>query len=283
MDNKPQAIRILFVDDDAFSAREYVDALRDAGFSVTFAKTVQKALKAARENQFAAVILDVRMNPGGHYSAIETAGGFATGMSLARDLKELLPGAVTVALTASRAPEVEEYFSSDSYSRYFYRPSISPSQFSRNLKRLLRYDVPPKVFLVHGRDHVTREEVRRFLRDRLGFRDLIVLEEERSGSRTVIEKLEQCSDESDFIFVILTPDDVVLNVPGGSTSRARQNVILECGYFFGRLGRGGGQVILLKKGHMEMPSDLSGIVYVDISSGIDAAESAIRKEVAHWL
>ena len=275
--------RVLFVDDDAFSAREYVDALRDGGFSVTFVKTVQKALMIAKEEPFYAVALDVRMSPGGRYSAIETAGGFATGVSLARDLKELLPGAVTVALTASRAPEVEEYFSSDSYSRYFYRPSVSPSQFSRNLKRLLRYDIPPKVFLVHGRDHATRDEVRQFLRDRLGFRDLIVLEEERSASQTIIEKLEQCSDESDLIFVILTPDDVALDSPAGSTSRARQNVILECGYFFGRLGRGGGQVILLKKGDIEMPSDLSGVVYVDITSGIEAAEGTIRKEVINWL
>ena len=41
--------------------------------------------------------------------------------------------------------------------------------------------------------------------------------------------------------------------------RARQNVILELGYFVGRLGRG--KVMALKKGDLEVPGDYDGVVY----------------------
>ena len=44
-------------------------------------------------------------------------------------------------------------------------------------------------------------------------------------------------------------------------TRARQNVVLETGYFMGKLGRD--HVVLLADKGIEIPSDLSGIVYTD--------------------
>lgn len=41
--------------------------------------------------------------------------------------------------------------------------------------------------------------------------------------------------------------------------RARQNVVLELGYFAAKLGRN--RVFVLKFGELEMPSDISGVVY----------------------
>ena len=46
--------------------------------------------------------------------------------------------------------------------------------------------------------------------------------------------------------------------------RARQNVVLETGYFMGKLGRE--NVVLLADKGIEMPSDLSGVVYTDTTS-----------------
>ena len=43
--------------------------------------------------------------------------------------------------------------------------------------------------------------------------------------------------------------------------RARQNVVLETGYFWGKLGRDR-MVILADKG-VELPSDMQGVVYTD--------------------
>jgi predicted nucleotide-binding protein len=47
-----------------------------------------------------------------------------------------------------------------------------------------------------------------------------------------------------------------------STARARQNVIFKLGYFAGRLGRG--RACLLRKGAVEIPSDLYGVIYTDV-------------------
>ena len=46
--------------------------------------------------------------------------------------------------------------------------------------------------------------------------------------------------------------------------RARQNVVLEMGMLIARLGRT--NVAILKKGHVEVPSDAQGIVYLSGSS-----------------
>ena len=69
-----------------------------------------------------------------------------------------------------------------------------------------------------------------------------------------------------FAVVILTPDDLgsALNEPGDRRGRARQNVILELGYFCGALGRR--RVIVLHKGHVEIPSDYLGVVYTAMDS-----------------
>jgi Predicted nucleotide-binding protein containing TIR-like domain len=44
--------------------------------------------------------------------------------------------------------------------------------------------------------------------------------------------------------------------------RARQNVIFELGYFVSKLGRG--RACLLRKGDVEIPSDLYGVIYTEM-------------------
>jgi predicted nucleotide-binding protein len=63
----------------------------------------------------------------------------------------------------------------------------------------------------------------------------------------------------------LTPDDVGGKGPDDLAPRARQNVILELGYFIGRLGRD--RVCALKSGELEVPSDFAGVVYQSLDSG----------------
>ena len=117
-----------------------------------------------------------------------------------------------------------------------------------------------KVFVVHGHDDQAKEGMARFL-EKIGF-EAIILHEQASGNRTVIEKIEAHSDVG-FAVVLLTPDDI-----GGAANaesrqhRARQNVILELGYFVGRLGRS--RVAVFRKGEVEVPSDFGGVVYVDL-------------------
>lgn len=91
------------------------------------------------------------------------------------------------------------------------------------------------VFIVHGHDAEARETVARFLGN-IGF-EPIILHEQASRGRTVIEKGEAHSDVG-FAVVLLTPDDMGRSVTETDLEpRARQNVLLELGYFIAKLGR----------------------------------------------
>jgi predicted nucleotide-binding protein len=126
-----------------------------------------------------------------------------------------------------------------------------------------------KAFVVHGHDNEMKETVARFLAQ-LEI-EPIILHEQASRGRTVIEKIEDNSDVG-FAIVLLSPDDI-----GGAAgnarnlqSRARQNVILELGYFLGRLSRH--RVCAILRGKIELPSDFLGIVYVPFEGEIWKAQ-----------
>jgi hypothetical protein len=125
-------------------------------------------------------------------------------------------------------------------------------------------DLSRKVFIVHGHDEGAREAVARFLTG-IDFQP-IILHEQASQNRTVIEKVERHGDVG-FAVVLLTPDDIGGSRDGEQRPRTRQNVILELGYFVGRLGRE--RVCALKRGDLEIPSDFGGVVYetFDASAG----------------
>jgi predicted nucleotide-binding protein len=126
-----------------------------------------------------------------------------------------------------------------------------------------------KVFLVHGHDNGVKETVARFL-DGIGFEPIILHEHPNCG-QTVIEKFELHSDVG-FAVVLLTPDD---NIESGK-KRARQNVILELGYFIGKLGRA--KVCALKKGEIELPSDILGIAWTEVDDA-GAWRMSLGKEI----
>lgn len=113
-----------------------------------------------------------------------------------------------------------------------------------------------KVFIVHGQDIGARDAVARFL-DGIGFQS-VVLHEQANMGRTVIEKVEANSDVG-FAVVLLTPDDMGSLKGELPHPRPRQNVVLELGYFIGKLGRN--KVCALKRGDMEVPSELAGVVW----------------------
>lgn len=118
-----------------------------------------------------------------------------------------------------------------------------------------------KVFVVHGHDEAARETVARFL-VALGLQP-IILHEQVSQSRTVIEKIEANSDVG-FAVVLLTGDDVGGKSASELKPRARQNVIFELGYFIGHLKRA--RVCALKRGDVEVLSDFSGVVYTEFDA-----------------
>ena len=81
--------------------------------------------------------------------------------------------------------------------------------------------------------------------------------------------------------ILLTPDDLVVKEDTEKQLHARQNVIFELGYFVGKFGRKSGRVLLLYGGDLEIPSDLLGIIYIDVSKGITSAGEKLRRDLAN--
>lgn len=125
-----------------------------------------------------------------------------------------------------------------------------------------QHNISNRVFLVHGHNELALQETARFL-EKFDL-DVIVLREQPNSGRTIIEKFIDFSDVG-FSVVILTGDD-----RGGTQetpydkqkTRARQNVILELGFFLGKLGRK--RVCALYQEGVEIPSDYGGVIFVPL-------------------
>ena len=144
----------------------------------------------------------------------------------------------------------------------FVRDYKSYIQTKGSTDTMLKAQFSRKVFIVHGHDDGARETVARFL-ERIGL-EAIILHEQANQGRTIIEKVVAHSDVG-FAVVLLTPDDEGCVKGGTPEPRARQNVLLELGYFIGRLGRD--KVCALKRGAVEIPSDFAGVVWETMDSG----------------
>ena len=139
----------------------------------------------------------------------------------------------------------------------------------------------PLAFIVHGHDEGALLELKNYIQNTLKWREPIVLREQPNAGRTIIEKFEDYAHKIDCVFILLTPDDKAISVGSNDEKRrSRQNVIFELGFFCGALERRSGRILLLHKGLIELPSDISGVVWIDISNGIAAAGEEMRKEAA---
>lgn len=162
----------------------------------------------------------------------------------------------------------------------FVRDYRSYIQSKGNTETMLKSQFSRKVFIVHGHDDGARETVARFL-ERIGL-EAIILHEQANQGRTVIEKVIAHSDVG-FAVVLLTADDEGCAKGGTPEPRARQNVLLELGYFIGRLGRE--KVCALKRGELEIPSDFAGVVWenMDNSGGWKQALARELEAAGHCI
>ena len=137
---------------------------------------------------------------------------------------------------------------------------------------------PDHIFIVHGHDEAAANRVRIKVFSWTGIMPT-VLGEEAGGGGTIIEKFEKSAAKSKYALVMLTPDDEgrAMNDPTSELKlRARQNVILELGYFYGSLGRN--KVAVLYQG-VELPSDIHGVNY--ISYGSEHWTEGLQAELIH--
>jgi predicted nucleotide-binding protein len=132
--------------------------------------------------------------------------------------------------------------------------------------------VPDSVFLVHGRDQLLLDEVVSYLKAQ-GVRT-VVLTKIAGAEQSLFQKFLKWGGEARFAIVLFAADDLGAarlqyeHEGVGQLAlqfRARQNVILELGFFYGRLGWE--NVFALHKPadkvfpNFELPSDLAGVVF----------------------
>lgn len=123
-----------------------------------------------------------------------------------------------------------------------------------------------KVFIVHGHNETMKQSVARII-EKLELNPIILHEQSNQGN-TVIEKFMTHSNVG-FAIVLLSADDKGFSIKDGvekSKKRARQNVILELGYFIGKLGRNRVIALVESSKEFEIPSDMSGVIYIPYDS-----------------
>lgn len=276
-------MKILIVEDDNFYAQHISELLQDGDVETTQAQSAEEAL-SADPSSYEAAIIDVMLPNDPEVSKIsieESRGGFCTGIAVARRLLQKNPKLKIILLSSVVNDEAAQWAESKSVS--FVLKSGTREALIRVLNSLglLGAKQAPLAFIVHGHDETALLELKNYIQNTLKWREPVVLREQASCGKTLIEKFEQHAHRVDCVFVLLTPDDApVSKGTNDEKRRSRQNVIFEFGFFCGALERRSGRIILLHKGSLELPSDISGVVWIDISKGIDAAGETIRKEVA---
>lgn len=135
-----------------------------------------------------------------------------------------------------------------------------------------------KVFVVHGHDIQTRDELIAILKDEFNLEPIVLMDKPHQG-KTMIEKFENNSLDVGYAFIILSPDDAGYSLKKVELPkhRARENVILELGYFIGKLGRD--KICCLRKGNTNVPSDLHGVGYVPFNEHVKEAYLDIKREL----
>jgi predicted nucleotide-binding protein len=101
--------------------------------------------------------------------------------------------------------------------------------------------------------------------------------QEFTAGQTLPEKFEALASEADAAIALATPDDLasIASETDVKRLRARQNVWVEVGWFWGRLGRN--RVLLLVRGNVEIPSDLDGIEYQRYKRSVLESKGVIRR------
>lgn len=137
------------------------------------------------------------------------------------------------------------------------------------------HETPKSVFIVHGHDFELRDEVDKYLLE-VGV-EPVVLSKMDNKHKSLFQKFLAWSEETRFAVVLLTSDDIgagrfqydVADVRDKALQyRARQNVILELGFFYGYLGWEN-VFVLYKKAdkifpNFERPSDLDGVLFEEV-------------------
>lgn len=131
-----------------------------------------------------------------------------------------------------------------------------------------------RIFISHGNSKDWMN-VQKFLEQDMLI-PTIELAQQRNNGRTIIEKLIMESEQCNYAVIVMTGEDFGFN---GNT-HCRENVMHEIGFFQGKYGRN--NVCILHEENVNIPSNLSGIVYISYKKGeIQLIFNDLKKELSH--
>lgn len=132
---------------------------------------------------------------------------------------------------------------------------------SENETKLIELNTE-EIFVVHGHNKEMKESTARTI-EKLGLKPIILHEQPNKG-RTIIQKFIDHSQVG-FAIVLISADDYGFKKSEKSDNarlRARQNVILELGFFLGRLGIDRVVALFEQTENLEIPSDYDGVLFI---------------------
>lgn len=154
---------------------------------------------------------------------------------------------------------------------------INETQIENKNKKKIKLD-NNKVFIVHGHDDRARLELSKIIKDDLNLEPIVIQEEPNVSIETIIAKFERLAKDCSSALILFTPDD---NANG--KFRARQNVILELGYFLGKFqDTENRRIAIIKNGDIEIPSDISGVLYLEYQKNIKEIFYDLKKQFEAW-
>ena len=132
----------------------------------------------------------------------------------------------------------------------------------------------PKLMIIHGRStdrNVLKDYLLRYVNR------VIVLADEFDPTQPIPIKFERAASSVDGAIALVTPDDVgrITEDSESETQRARENVWVEVGWFWGRRGRS--KLLLLTKGDVNIPSDLGNVEHYSYTESPEQPHKEIQK------
>jgi CheY-like chemotaxis protein len=284
---------VLIADDDPTWLENTAARLREEGIEVVCVDTdLSQALEtiASRSDDLAAVVLDVYMLRGRDPAFAKASPHDPGGLAAARVLRLRYPELPLIGVSRSpdEVPTAQAWF----LERGGFDWPVGV--FTKTLEESLLIDLLCKIagqprgikriFLVHGHDHKTLDRTIEWVRAIPGF-EPVTIRDGAAGGMTWIEQLERLAERAFMAWILLTPDDEVGSKKARGTSelRARQNVILELGFFLGKFGRKSSRVLLLLKTGVDLPSDLQGIRHIKLGDNFEDFLRELYREIGPWL
>lgn len=138
----------------------------------------------------------------------------------------------------------------------------------------------PKLMIIHGRSP-DRDTLKAYLSKQVG--RVIVLADEFAPTEPIPSKFERFASSVDGAIALLTPDDTggLKDDPTSIAARARENVWVEVGWFWGHRGRS--KLLLLRKGSVTIPSDLGNVENYNYTSTPEECTDEIQKFITRLV